>query len=107
MCRSALAVLRRLAGLLETVLLALDGTRVTREEAGLLQRRTVLGLDDDQRPGDGQTQCACLPGRTAAVEVGEDVDGVDPVDRDQRSLDQLLVHLVREVRLEAAAVQQE
>ena len=41
---SALAVLRRLTGLLQAVLLALDGTRVTGEEAGLLQRGPVLGL---------------------------------------------------------------
>src|SRR5882757_5042407 len=107
MCRSALRVLRSLTGLLQTVLLALDGARVTREVAGLLQRRPVLGLDDDQRPGDGQTQRARLSGRSATVEVREDVDAFDPVDEHQRSLDQLLVHLVREVLLEAAAVQVE
>ena len=50
--RSALAVLRRLAGLLEAVLLALDGPRVARKEAGLLQRGPVLGLHQDQRPRD-------------------------------------------------------
>ena len=42
--RSALRVLRRLAGLLQAVLLALVGPRVTGEEAGLLQRRAVVGL---------------------------------------------------------------
>ena len=51
-CRSALGVLRRLAGLLEAVLLALLDPRVTGEEAGLLQGRTVVGLDLDEGAGD-------------------------------------------------------
>ena len=76
--RSALAVLRRLAGLLEAVLLALDGPRVAGQEAGLLQRRPVLGLHQDQRPGDGQAQRTGLPGRAAAIEVGVDVEGCPP-----------------------------
>src|SRR5512139_610997 len=41
---SALRVLRSLAGLLEAVLLALLDTRVTGEEAGLLEGRAVLDL---------------------------------------------------------------
>src|SRR5262245_13740939 len=49
-----LRVLRRLAGLLQTVLLPLLDPRVTGQEAGLLQGRTVLGLVVAQRPGDGQ-----------------------------------------------------
>ena len=65
--RSALAVLGRLAGLLEAVLLALDDPRVAGEEAGLLQRRAVLGVGLDQRPGDGQAQRAGLAGRAAAA----------------------------------------
>src|ERR1700741_3824628 len=70
--RSALAVLRRLAGLLEAVLLALDGPRVAGQEAGLLQRGPVLRLHQDQRPGDGQAQRAGLTGRAATIEVGMD-----------------------------------
>src|SRR6476646_3252070 len=45
----ALGVLRSLAGLLEPVLLALLDPRVAGEEAGLLQRRAVVGLDLLQR----------------------------------------------------------
>src|ERR1700755_3225087 len=97
--RSALRVLRRLAGLLESVLLALDGTRVTGQEAGLLQGGSFLGLNQDQRAGDRQAQRACLPGWAATVEVGVDVEAVHPVHGDQRSLDQLLMHLVGEVGL--------
>src|SRR5918998_728367 len=105
--RSALRVLRRLAGLLEAVLLALDGTRVTGEEAGLLQRRAVLGVGLDQRTRDGQPQRTGLAGRAAALEVGEDVEALGLLDRDQRLPDQLLVQLVREVLLERLAVEAE
>src|SRR6201999_2054831 len=87
--RSALAVLRRLTGLLQAVLLALGGTRVTRQEAGLLQRGPVLGLDQDQCPRDRQAQRAGLAGGAAAVQVGEDVEALGPIDGDQRRLDQL------------------
>src|SRR4051795_280369 len=55
-CGSALGVLRRLAGLLEAVLLALGDAGVAGEEAGLLQRRTVLGLDLGEGTGDRQAQ---------------------------------------------------
>src|SRR5579859_1502036 len=73
-CDLALAVLRRLAGLLETGLLALDGTRVTRQEAGLLQRRAVrvdVGLV--QGAGDTETQGVGLAGDAATVDTGDDV----------------------------------
>src|SRR5688572_1206840 len=45
----SLGVLRGLAGLLEAVLLRLLLARVTREEARLLQRRTLLGVELDER----------------------------------------------------------
>src|SRR5690625_577902 len=107
MARSALAVLRGLAGLLQSVLLALDLTRVAGQEAGLLEHRAVLRGDQDPRPGDRQAQRPGLPGRPAAVEVGVDVDAVEAVHRHQRRLDQLLVDLVGEVVLQAASVEVE
>src|SRR5690606_28131506 len=49
---SALGELRRLAGLLETSLLALDDASVTSEEAGLLEHgAVVLAVDLVQRTG--------------------------------------------------------
>src|SRR5690606_14999129 len=104
---SALAVLRRLAGLLEAVLLPLLGPRVTGQEAGLLQRRTVIGVDLHQRAGDRQAQRARLAADATAAEVAEDVEAVGLLDGLQRLADQLLVHLVREVLLERAAVELE
>ena len=104
---SALAVLGRLAGLLEAVLLALDDPGVAGEEAGLLQRRAVLGVGLDQRAGDRQPQRAGLARRAAAVQVGEDVEALGLLHRDQRLADQLLVELVGEVLLERLAVEPE
>src|SRR4051794_3628690 len=105
--RSALAVLRGLAGLLEAVLLPLRGARVTGQEAGLLEGRAVIGVDLDERTGDRETQRARLARNAATVQVGEDVERIRLLDQDQRVLDELLVHLVREVLLEGAAVELE
>src|SRR5207245_2251005 len=96
----ALAVLGRLAGLLQAVLLALFDPRVTGEEAGLLQGRPRLVLGQGERAGDAQPQCAGLPGDTSAAEGGDDVVRLVALQRLQRLADDLLVHLVREVRLE-------
>src|SRR5262249_13410559 len=52
----ALGVLRRLAGLLQPVLLALLDPGVAGQEAGPLEHRAVLRVDQDQRPGDAQPQ---------------------------------------------------
>src|SRR3569833_1492733 len=104
---TALGVLRSLAGLLQAVLLALRDAGVTGKEAGLLQGGTVLGLDLDERPGDGQTQGAGLAGDTAAVEQADDVVLLALLEDHERLTDELLVHLVREVLLDGATVQLE
>src|SRR5262245_38853962 len=87
---SALAVLRRLTCLLETVLLALLLPRVAGEHASLLQRRTVVGLVGHQRTSDRHAQRAGLPGRAATVQGGQHVEALQALDGDQRLLDQLL-----------------
>src|SRR4051812_48741098 len=51
-----LRVLRRLAGLLQAVLASLFLTRVAGEESRLLQHRTRLGVQRDERPGDAQPE---------------------------------------------------
>src|SRR5919107_3372537 len=102
---SALAVLRRLAGLLQPGLLALDDAGVTGEQAGLLQRRPV-GVDVDrvQRAGDPEAQRTGLAGDPAAVDPGDDVEAAHEVGGHERLVDDLLVQLVGEVRLQRAAV---
>src|SRR5690606_31778800 len=100
-----LGVLRRLAGLLETGLLPLDLAGVPGEVAGLLQHRAVvLGVHGGERAGEAVTERTGLAAGATAVQAGEDVVGALESQRDQGLLDQLLVHLVREVGFERLAV---
>src|SRR5688500_12596877 len=93
--RSALAVLRRLTGLLETSLLALDDAGVTREQPGLLERRAVgLGVDRVQAPGHAETQRAGLTGDATAVDAGDDVETPLELEVRERLVHDLLVQLV-------------
>ena len=60
--RSALAVLRGLAGLLQTGLLALLTRGVAGEEAGLLERRAVVvGVGLVQRAGEPRRSAPAWP----------------------------------------------
>src|SRR6478735_9402114 len=103
--RSALAVLGRLAGLLETGLLALGDAGVAGEEAGLLEGGTVqLLVDAVERAGHTEADRAGLAGGATAVHTHEHVVGAVELQQRQGLLDDLLVHLVREVRVERAAV---
>src|SRR5699024_8560633 len=88
-CGSALRVLRSLTGLLQAVLLTLDRARVPGQEAGGLQRSTILGRDLGQRTGDGQAHRTGLARRAAALQAGVDVEGALALDEHQRRLDQL------------------
>src|SRR5688500_15663277 len=100
-----LAVLRRLARLLQPVLLPLLDPRVAGQEAGLLQRRPVgFGIGFVECPRDAQSQRAGLAGRAAAGHARHDVVRAVELEGPQRLTYQLLVHLVREVVLERPAV---
>src|SRR5262249_53932707 len=79
-----LGVLRRLAGLLQTVLLALLDPGVAGQEASPLKYRAVLRVDQDQRPGDAQPQRPRLAGDAAAGDPGDDVELVFRAQRDER-----------------------
>src|SRR5580704_7867536 len=99
-----LGVLRRLAGLLQAVLLPLLDPGVPGQEAGLLQRRAVLRVHQGQRPGHAEAQRARLPGDAAAGDPGDHVELVLPAQGHERLVDELLVHLVRKVHVERPAV---
>src|SRR5512144_1912225 len=104
-CGSALAVLRRLAGLLEAGLLALDHAGVAGEEPGLLQRRAVrLDVDGVERTRHAEPQGTGLAGDAAPVDAGDHVEAAREVRGHERLVDELLVQLVREVALQGAAV---
>src|SRR5690606_30469461 len=100
-----LAVLRSLAGLLEAVLLPLHDAGVTGEEAGLLQRRTVdLGVQRGEGAGQAQPDRTGLAGDPTAVNADEDIESPLGTEHGERLVDEVLVDLVREVRLERTAV---
>src|SRR5690348_3877843 len=95
---SALAVLRRLTGLLQTGLLALLDPRVASQHPGLLQHGPA-GIDVGlvERTSNAEAECAGLAADAAALDPGDDV--VRAVDRSgrERLRDDLLVHLVRKI----------
>src|SRR6266576_2226464 len=74
----ALGVLRRLAGALEAVLLALLHARVAREQPGLAQLEAMaLGIELEQGPGDAVADGAGLAAHSAALDLDHRV--VPPV----------------------------
>ena len=74
----ALGELRALAGLLQTVLLALHHTGVAREVAGLLELGAVVA-GRKQGAGDAVSQGAGLALDAAAVDAGDDVEVIHRV----------------------------
>src|SRR4029450_1521095 len=70
---SALGVLRRLARLLQPVLLGFLLARIAREHAVLLECLTCVGIEHDQCASDAQAQRAGLPAHATTVDGGIDV----------------------------------
>src|SRR5687768_4862434 len=104
---SALGVLRRLAGLLEAVLLALRLPRVAGEEAALLQLGAEFLVQVDQGTRDAVPQGAGLAGDAATGERGDRVVALEGVGDPQRLGDEPAVGRVGEVVLQRPAVQPE
>src|SRR5262249_17163988 len=102
--RLALGELRRLAGLVQAGLLALDHAGVARQEALALEHDTQLRIGLDERAGDAVPDGARLPGRPAAVHAHtEVVASLEPGDLERRH-DGRPVRHTREVLLGGAAV---
>ena len=85
----ALGELRLLAGLLQTVLLALDHTGVAAQVAGALELAAVLVAGLEQRTGDAVTQRAGLAGDAAAVALRDDVEATRGLGDLERRLDEV------------------
>src|SRR5580658_4831900 len=82
---SALRVLRRLASLLQAVLLAFLLAGVPGEQPGPLEARTQFGVDLHQRAGDAETERAGLTRGPPAVHRHVDVVTLGDV-RDAKGL---------------------
>ena len=102
--RSALAVLRRLAGLLEAVLLAFLLARIAGEEAGRLEGATVLGVEFDKATSDPEAQRTGLAGGATAMNGGVDVIGLAGLGDGERLEQRLDLHLRREELVDRAAI---
>ena len=102
--RSALAVLRRLAGLLEAVLLAFLLARIAGEEAGRLEGATVLGVEFDKATSDPEAQRTSLAGGATAMNGGVDVVGLAGLGDGERLEQRLDLHLRREELVDRTAI---
>ena len=102
---AALRELRRLAGLVETGLLALDDARVAREEALALERDPQLRVGLDERAGDAVPHGSGLAARAAAVDANADVVRPLRAGDAQRRGREVAMRDAREVLLDRAAVE--
>src|SRR5262245_8124089 len=103
----ALGVLRRLTCLLQACLLALLDPGVPGEEPQALQSRTACRVDEYECPGNSQPQRASLARDAATGDPGHDVELTVCAEGYEWLVDELLMHLVREVHVQVAAVDQE
>src|SRR5487761_2761868 len=101
---SALGALRRLASLLQAVLLALFLARITSEQAGLFQAWTKLRIELDEASRNAEAKCSGLSGDPATVDGGIDVETLGAI-RDPQWLSGVLASRRRgEVLLEGSLV---
>src|SRR5207253_3227217 len=77
------------------------------QQALPLERRSELGVELDQRPGDTLPERTRLPGDPASVEPGEDVELLLPAGHAERLGDDHAMGPGGEVALQRAAVQRE
>src|SRR5688572_1923462 len=85
--RLALAELEPLAGLRTAGLLALDGTRIAREQAEIAKLAAVGFIHDEQRTGRGEAQRAGLARHAAALDLRLHVEAAERVGRAEGLLD--------------------
>src|SRR6202035_850063 len=100
----ALRVLRRLAGLLQAVLLGLLLPRVAREQSRLLERGAQLGVELDEGPCDPEAHRAGLARDAAAVDRRVDVVSLGEAAQPQGLNDDHAVRRGREVLVEGSVV---
>src|SRR5262245_36786880 len=103
----ALGVLRCLTCLLQACLLALLDPSVPGEEPQALQSRTAGRVDEYERPRNSKPQRARLAGYAATGDPCHDIELTICPKRYERLVDELLMHLVRAVPVQGAAVDQE
>ena len=103
-CRLSLAELRCAASCLQTVLLSLLHTRISREEACLLQHRTIVLICFKQCSRDAVTDSACLAGHTAADDIDADVKLLAGLSRNKRLTNRHSQNLKAKIVLDVSLV---
>ena len=101
---STLGDLRRAASCLQAVLLSFLHSRVTGQQAGSLQGRTVAVLNLEQRTGDAVTDRAGLAGHAAAGHGGCDVELAQGIGRREGLTNDELQGLETKVVIQRTAV---
>ena len=89
---------------LETVLLSFLHTRVSGEEASLLEKGTIGFVSEKESAGNAVADCACLTGDTAAANVCNDVELSGGVGYAEGLVDDELEGLKTEVIVDVTAV---
>lgn len=100
----ALRVLRRATSLMQTSLLTLHRASITSQETGLLQRLTIARAIKIQRTRDSETERARLPGRATTLEIRLNIELTLTIKQRERSLNLLLMQLIREIILQATTI---
>ena len=88
----------------ETVFLSFLHTRVSREEAGLLQEGAVRIVGEKELTGYAVTDRACLTGDAAALNVGNDVILADSIGNAERLVDNELEGFQTEIIVDVTTV---
>lgn len=102
--RLSLRELEPLTRALLSVLLTFLLTRITCDQAGLLQGRAEVGVEFHQRTRDPVTNRSGLSGRTTAIDVHKNVELADRVGQAKRLTDDHPKSFVREVRIERTTI---
>src|SRR4051812_11719740 len=99
-----LAELELLSCLRTSRLLALDRTRIAREQTEIAKLPAMPFIHLHQRTSDGKAQRASLPAHSTALEVRLDVELAESIGGNERLLDLRHEHRTREVIAQRAAI---
>src|SRR5687768_9049706 len=102
--RLALAELEALASLRTARLLALDRTRIAREQAEIAELAAVRFVDDEQRAGGGEAKRPGLTRHAATLDLRLHVEAAQRIGCTERLLDRGDQRGAREVVTERATV---
>ena len=99
-----LAELGSATGSLEAVLLTLFHTRISGQVSGGFQDRSEIGVNLKKRSCDAVTDCACLAGKTAALDIYKHIELVSAVRCNQGLTNNNLQSLKTEILVDVSLI---